>query len=146
MKPSNICRYLLFGFRKENVVWFIDGFLPGVVLNSPTWFLSIPFKTCHWPMRVFPICVNLNIFNSVDIRNIRYITYIQRVISSVISSVLREVQKIIVALPAAMFAEDYYISIISKTQFALHCVLNPQHHVCSDASVFFYSQKIFHIC
>ena len=57
-----------FGFGKENVVWFIDGFLPGVVLNSPTWFLSIPFKTCHWPMRVFHICVNLNIFNSVDIR------------------------------------------------------------------------------
>ena len=58
-------------------------------------------------MRVFPICVNLNIFNSVDIR---YGT----------SSLACYVKlKIIVALPAAMFAEDYYISIISKTQFAL---------------------------
>ena len=42
--------------------------------------------------------------------------------------------KIIVALPAAMFTEDYYISIISKTQFALR----PQSSApCKlDASVF----------
>ena len=33
--------------------------------------------------------------------------------------------KIIVALPAAMFAEDYYISIISKTQFALRPQSSP---------------------
>ena len=61
-------------------------------------------------MRVFPICVNLYIFKSVDIKYI-YVVHIHPACYVKL--------KIIVALPAAMFAEDYYISIISKTQFAL---------------------------
>ena len=82
-------------------------------------------------MRVFPICVNLNIFNSVDIR---YGT----------SSLACYVKlKIIVALPAAMFAEDYYISIISKTQFALRrasSILSTMYAWMLLCAVFFYSQ------
>ena len=88
-------------------------------------------------MRVFPICVNLNIFNSVDIR---YGT----------SSLACYVKlKIIVALPAAMFAEDYYISIISKTQFALRrasSILSTMYARMLLCAAFFYSQFFFYIC